>query len=140
MVGLSQEQNKAASQNHAVPGADDAVVEQALADELGVTNDGSLLASTAADTQGTDSAAADTDAGILQRNSMALQAEGFAVAQELADEEIVAPEFDSVQVRAGETPLEGGYDTSGLEVHQMTKAQLQAEVLAMRGAAQQRAG
>ena len=140
MVWLSQEQNKAASQTHAVLGADDAIVEQALASELGVTNDGSLLASTAADTQDTDRSAADTDAGILQRNSMALQAEGFAVAQELADEEIVVPEFDSVQVGAGESPLEGGYDTSGLEVHQMTKSQLQAEVLAMTAATQQRAG
>ena len=140
MVWLSQEQNKAASQNHAVPGADDAVVEQALANELGVTNDGSLLASTAADAQDIDSAAADTDAGILERNSMALRAEGFAVAQDSADDEIVAPEFDPAQVRAGESPLDGDYDTSGLEVHQMTKSQLQAEVLAMRAAEQQRAG
>ena len=140
MVWLSQEQNKAASQTHAVPGADDAIVEQALASELGVTNDGSLLASMTADAQDIVSAAADTNAGVFDRISMALQAEGFAVAQELADEEIVVPEFDSVQVGAGESPLEGGYDTSGLEVHQMTKSQLEAEVLVMRGAGQQRAG
>jgi hypothetical protein len=139
---LSQEQNKAASQQHAAVGADDAVVELALANELGINSDGSLLAATtagAADATAS-SPAADTGDGVLERNSMALEAEGFAVETTLADDEVDTPDIGAARVEAEHTSLEWHDDAPLSRVHAMTKSQLEAEVLAMRAAVQQRAG
>lgn len=136
---MKQDQNKAASHQHVAAGADDAIVELALANELGINTDGSLLAATAADAADASASSLDIDAdgGALEQNSIALQAEGFTVETAMVDDEVVTPDFDAARVEAEHTPLDG---TPRLHVHEMTKSQLEAEVLAMRAAAQQRAG
>ena len=141
---MKQDQNKAAGQQHAAVEADDAVVELALANELGIDGDGSLLAATtagAADATAS-SMAADAGDGVLERNAMALAAEGFAVETTLADDENDTPDIDAAPVEAKPNPLEwhDGALLSQVPVHGMTKSQLEAEVLALRAAAQQRAG
>lgn len=148
-----QEQNKAASKQAAVEG-DDAVVELALAEELGITNDGSLMATTSSSTDdalmyGNAATATPQDATIAAK---ALEAEGFAVVGAVDDneEEIVRPDVDSDPVASGggvrvQTPrLALGAAASGVptnaQVHLMSTAELEAEVLSLRAEAQARGG